>query len=86
MKVRRTPPESKHSRHDSLLRSKADESQASRRAGMVPRTVCECRWLHRLSPGLALLTSDKPTDETSLSDEAVLLTEIRDLLRDRRAV
>ncbi|HZQ58610.1 MAG TPA: large conductance mechanosensitive channel protein MscL [Acidimicrobiales bacterium] len=28
----------------------------------------------------------EPTDETSLSDEALLLTEIRDLLRDRRAV
>jgi large conductance mechanosensitive channel len=28
----------------------------------------------------------EPTDEASLSDEALLLTEIRDLLRDRRAV
>jgi large conductance mechanosensitive channel len=28
----------------------------------------------------------EPADETSLSDEALLLTEIRDLLRDRRAV
>jgi large conductance mechanosensitive channel len=28
----------------------------------------------------------EPTDEASLSDEALLLTEIRDLLRERRAV
>ena len=28
----------------------------------------------------------EPTDEASLSDEALLLSEIRDLLRDRRAV
>ncbi|HVM63293.1 MAG TPA: large conductance mechanosensitive channel protein MscL [Acidimicrobiales bacterium] len=30
--------------------------------------------------------SGEPVDEASLSDEAVLLTEIRDLLRDRRPV
>jgi len=41
MKVCRTPPDSRHSHHDSLLRSIPNESQASRRAGMVPRTVCE---------------------------------------------
>ena len=28
----------------------------------------KCRWLHRLFPGLALLTSDKPTDENSLAN------------------
>ena len=31
-------------------------------------------------------SGEDPADETSLSDEAALLTEIRDLLRDRRAV
>jgi len=41
MKVRRTPPESKHSHHDPLLRSVPNESQASRSAGMVSQTVCE---------------------------------------------
>ncbi len=70
MKVRRTPSESKHSHRDFLLRSLPNESQASRRAGMVPRTVSEVPMAAPVLswPGLALPASDKPTDENSLAN------------------